>query len=409
MAKRAAHRSARRHSSTAAAGKRPVARARPQPSLGERLVAVFRGAPGGASPGGTDRTAPIWSRAVKVVLAAGALATAVTAIVSLLPSHTPDPENSARFAAVRVTPEVPLSEYRQRNDGMVPAGGGEEGGPRLPPAPTTVVEVELAVAAAHGRAAPGGQPATTVPPAPGERSPSTTRPAPSTTRSTATAPSGRTAPPTTRPPASTGPPTTPPDASSPTDPTPAGGVGGFVIAPATAEAEAAAASRESPPPAVSSESQAATIARARVATGCESDGSCSGVDPMSLANSISLDGTPIPPDEAAARVVALLDSARRTGDDPLGIVVATDLEMVGLRGETIFLSWSMWQEGGQVRLHGDWLNENLAYRLQPTTDRDTTTLDLWVPLPREPGAYFVRVELALGDSSLASADSELFA
>jgi len=130
---------------------------------------------------------------------------------------------------------------------------------------------------------------------------------------------------------------------------------------------------------------------------------------MSLANSISLDGTPIPPDEAAARVVALLDSARRTGDDPLGIVVATDLEMVGLRGETIFLSWSMWQEGGQVRLHGDWLNENLAYRLQPTTDRDTTTLDLWVPLPREPGAYFVRVELALGDSSLASADSELFA
>jgi hypothetical protein len=55
-----------------------------------------------------------------------------------------------------------------------------------------------------------------------------------------------------------------------------------------------------------------------------------------------------------------------------------------------------------------WLNRNLAYRLEATTDRDTTSLDLWVPLPRSPGPYFIRVNLTAADATLASADSQPF-
>jgi hypothetical protein len=87
--------------------------------------------------------------------------------------------------------------------------------------------------------------------------------------------------------------------------------------------------------------------------------------------------------------------------------VTADLELAGLRGKPVLLSWSMWQQGGNKRLYGDWLNRNLAYRLEATTDRDTT-LDLWIPLPKAPGPYFVRVDLTAGRSTLASADSQPF-
>jgi hypothetical protein len=64
--------------------------------------------------------------------------------------------------------------------------------------------------------------------------------------------------------------------------------------------------------------------------------------------------------------------------------VTADLELAGLRGKPVLLSWSMWQQGGNKRLYGDWLNRNLAYRLEATTDRDTT-LDLWIRCRRHPG------------------------
>src|SRR5215207_3220400 len=57
-------------------------------------------------------TSGYWNRITKTTLTAGALAGAIAAIVSVLPSSDPDPQDSARFAAVRLTPLVPLSEYR---------------------------------------------------------------------------------------------------------------------------------------------------------------------------------------------------------------------------------------------------------------------------------------------------------
>jgi hypothetical protein len=94
--------------------------------------------------------------------------------------------------------------------------------------------------------------------------------------------------------------------------------------------------------------------------------------------------------------------------EPLGVVVIADVELVGLRGKPVTLSWSMWQTGGDVRLHGDWLNNNLAYRLKAVTDHDTVTIDLWVPLPRPPGPYLVQVDINAESARLASAHSEPF-
>jgi hypothetical protein len=150
-----------------------------------------------------------------------------------------------------------------------------------------------------------------------------------------------------------------------------------------------------------------TIRRA-VCAASDCEGSSDGVESMAVAASVDLDGNPVPPDVAAQRVVQILRDARSDGDEPLGVVVAADLELIGLRDDPVFLTWQMWQYGGTTRLHDDWLNENLAYRLEPSTNHDSATLDMWIPLPADPGPYFVRVALTHAGSGLASADSATF-
>jgi len=144
--------------------------------------------------------------------------------------------------------------------------------------------------------------------------------------------------------------------------------------------------------------------------GCaNSDGCGQIVARMSLGSALDLQGNPVSPDVAAERVVKVLKDARTTRrKEPLGAVVSVDVELAGLRGKPVLLSWSMWQPTGEARLYGSWLNRNLAYRLKATTDRDTTTLDLWVPLPKPPGPYFIRIQLTADGAPRASTDSEPF-
>ena len=129
---------------------------------------------------------------------------------------------------------------------------------------------------------------------------------------------------------------------------------------------------------------------------------------VTIGNSIGPDGKLIAPETAAKRIFKILSDARRGGSDPIGAIVSVDIELSGLRGQEIALSWSMWQSASKNRLHGAWLNNNLAYVLRPTTDSDTGTFDIWVPLPKAPGPYFVRADLSLNRSGLASASSETF-
>jgi hypothetical protein len=92
----------------------------------------------------------------------------------------------------------------------------------------------------------------------------------------------------------------------------------------------------------------------------------------------------------------------------VGVVVSANVEVSGLRGKEVMLSWSMWQTGGDQRVYGAWLNERLAYRLKATTDDDTASLDFWVPLPRTRGPYIIRARLAYNGDALAAGDTQPF-
>jgi hypothetical protein len=136
-----------------------------------------------------------------------------------------------------------------------------------------------------------------------------------------------------------------------------------------------------------------------------------------LAPVVTEDGRPVDPVAAADRIVEILkDSCRRVPDgkggtelsEPLGAVVRADVELQGMRRRTVLLSWSMWERDGGGRLHGDWLNENLAYRLRPGTEHDTTSLDLWVPLPEETGPYVIRTTLRVDGVTVASGETPPF-
>jgi hypothetical protein len=158
--------------------------------------------------------------------------------------------------------------------------------------------------------------------------------------------------------------------------------------------------------------------------------------PIVIADPVSSTGEPVSPEEAAERVVEVLgdtrlaaaeqqDEAEHSADEsgrdepggteftpagePLGVLVSADIELAGLGGRPVLLSWSMFQAAGDQRqLFGEWLNENLAFRLEATTDHDATTVDLWIPMPKDPGSYFIRLELATEEAALARADSESF-
>lgn len=68
----------------------------------------------------------------------------------------------------------------------------------------------------------------------------------------------------------------------------------------------------------------------------------------------------------------------------------------------------MFGYGGSTQLHGEWLDENLAYRIEARTDHDTATVDPWIPLPPDPGPYIGEVRVAHAGSGLASAQTGPF-
>ena len=92
----------------------------------------------------------------------------------------------------------------------------------------------------------------------------------------------------------------------------------------------------------------------------------------------------------------------------MGELVSVNLELVGLQGQPVLLSWSIFQEGGSNHLSGNWLGNFVAYRLEATTNDDTGTLEMWIPLPKQHGPYFIRLTLTTGGENLASMNSDPF-
>jgi hypothetical protein len=338
--------------------------------------------PRSADPADSDR--PPWSRwwnsITKAILSVGALAGAVSAVlVLLMPS---DPEDSGHFTEIRITSDVPLSEYVERAAAI--------GVPQLknysPDTPThtssatrSATSTTSAPSATTSSASASSRATATTSASASSRSTATS--ASASSRSTANSNENRSS------------------SSSPTATSPDSAGGSLVL-----------------PNGLTRESVDATIGELLHKQDV-SERSLPAIVPMIIPNSLDSEDNPVPPEVAAERVVKVLKDARTTApseesgsreQEPLGVVVSTDIELADLRAKPALLSWSMWQKGGDVRLHGDWLNKNLAYRLEATTNRDTTTVDLWIPLPQPPGPYLARVDLNVNGSRLAAGESDLF-
>ena len=128
------------------------------------------------------------------------------------------------------------------------------------------------------------------------------------------------------------------------------------------------------------------------------------------ATAVNPDGTVASADTAARRVLKILRNARRdpkTGQ-PLGVIVNADVDLLGLRGQPLELSWSMWHVGAGAPLNSSWLNRNLAFRLKAGADHDRTSQNIWVPLPRRHGPYTVRVVIDGRQPDMDSSESPEF-
>lgn len=384
-------------------------------------------------PAGSGGVRAWWNNVTKAVLTVGALASAVAAVVALLPSSSPDSEDSARFTTVRVTPEVPLGEYRQRTAALVPEGGDEAGLGRaaVPDVPMQPIGRRSSRPGSQPpETEPGGSPGTSTPGDPQDTVPPPTPPD-GTLDGTSddTSVDGSSSTDTSLDPTSTGSTGSTESTDTSADAPPADASDSTVVLSTPALERAELDLRDYSDEVIEIVGEdVGCPAPGGSATAADDDSSCDRkartLLPIVLAHATDVDGDPLPPAEAAERVVQLLRSTRveagdpgepgsvagggGTAPEPLGVVVTADLELGGLRGEPVTLSWSMWRQGDGGRLYGDWLNENVAYRLEATTDRDTTSVDLWIPLPPEPGPYTVRVQLTRDGSRLASASTDPF-
>jgi hypothetical protein len=106
------------------------------------------------------------------------------------------------------------------------------------------------------------------------------------------------------------------------------------------------------------------------------------------------EGDPLPADEVAKRLAEALREVESEGKDgkkdPLGWVVAVNLEVGGLEDVPLLLTWSL--DGLDVPV--SWAADSVAYRVTATTAHDAGSVDVWVPDLEKPGTYNVNLKLA---------------
>jgi len=112
----------------------------------------------------------------------------------------------------------------------------------------------------------------------------------------------------------------------------------------------------------------------------------------------------------AQRVVRVLRGTRtRSGNEPVGVSVNFTLILQGLAGVRTDVRWSLYDAGGGTRVPRDWLVNRRALTTRPQADSDSASGSFWVPLPRRPGPFFVRVSVfGPGHRQFDFADSTRF-
>ncbi|MFC5175183.1 hypothetical protein [Nocardioides taihuensis] len=128
---------------------------------------------------------------------------------------------------------------------------------------------------------------------------------------------------------------------------------------------------------------------------------------------VDADGDPVSVDEATREIVRLLVATRvetspGSEGEPVGELVSADVELTGLRGESVDVLWSMFGRSARGPLPPAWQGSHLAYRLHPSSDHDTGSVSLWVPVPRAPGKYVIQLELRVDGAALDTADTRPF-
>jgi uncharacterized membrane protein YgcG len=375
----------------------------------------------------------------KIIISVGTLAGAITAILTLPIFPKPAPENIGRFTSVQALEQVPLSHYRQRSAvfKLKSAVHPKKAGPVL--AVAAVGQSSPSSIQSDAASTPPTPSPTTSPPTP---SPTPTpTPSPTVTTPTQTVSPSGTASPTCTPTATGAPSatcmTSPSGTSSSSatgSPTGTASTGGIKMSPleAVTYANDVAALVEKMNPGLS-------LPRAPTrGFGCNNG--CPDPTPIILPSACAKKH--LPPWKCAKDVSDYINDIRpgkvspdgggsggqggggsggqggggsggqggggSTKWEPLGELVSADLELAGLKGQPVLLSWSIFQKNGPSHLSGKWLGNFVAYSLVPTTNDDTGTVVMWIPLPKQKGPYFVRLTLTTGGASLGSMNSGPF-
>jgi hypothetical protein len=110
---------------------------------------------------------------------------------------------------------------------------------------------------------------------------------------------------------------------------------------------------------------------------------------------VGADGNLLPADQVAMRLAEALWEVESEGKDgkkdPLGWVVAVNLEVVGLEDVPLLLTWGL--DGLDVPV--SWAADSVAYRVTATTAHDAGSVEVWVPDLEKAGTYNVNLKLAL--------------
>jgi hypothetical protein len=325
--------------------------------------------------------------AAAVVVSLGAIAGAILSIGSLWPDDPPPTTTIAKFNAVEAIPGVPLSEYQKRRS----SSAVHLASARRPAARASLLR-GAGLTAVHWRSAPhAALPAAE--PDPSAKEPSTDQPT-----------DGPTDQPTGGP---TDLPTSQPASASPASPTPSttrlqGASGIFLSSISGVDDEKLTRAWD--------DTQKKIWSAYMIKFHDEGpDGDGVSVPPDLQGLMRSPEGKLLPSGKAAARIIRVLEDARPKGArEPLGVVVHAEVELTGFKNQEVMLSWSMWTANGGTRLHAAWLNDTLAYRLVAGADHDATAVDIWVPIPKAHGPYYVRTTMSVKGGVVAEGKTGTF-
>ena len=396
------------------------------------------------------RQTPWWKRPIPIIAAVGTVAGTVTAVVALihplLPQHSD--HNVAHINSVEALSKIPLSEFMQRSAVIKLQSADQPQGHR-PRLAAVVVARSSPSATPNDTTAPSS---TAPPPTQSPTTPSSTQPPPTTPSSTAvtptssvsvTTPTGTTSPACLASQSAVAPAVGSPSPSCTASPSgtasssPSGSPSGTgsatggieLLFPPGMSAHAAVAYANQVAALAEKMDPGIYIPKCRPGNLCpvydlgpdcrnsafliKNRSNCVASKAAQLTETRLLGGTGNPssggPGNPSSAGPGNPSSGTSTKRQPLGELISVNLELAGLKGQQVFLSWSIFPKNGSNHLSKNWLGEFIAYRLVATTNDDTGTLQLWIPLPKQLGPYFVRLNLMTAeDVNLASMDSNPF-